>query len=71
MERKTEKIIKSGNRKVSKKRRHEAVPTKQEKKISRKNKEIKPKSARGRRKTSSEIRAEMLRELENSKLNNK
>lgn len=67
IERKSEKI----NRKVSKKRKHEAVPTKQERKISRKNKEIKPKSARGRKKTSSEIRAEMLRELENSKLNNK
>lgn len=67
IERKSEKI----NRKVSKKRKHEAVPTKKERKISRKNKEIKPKSARGRKKTSSEIRAEMLRELENSKLNNK
>ena len=66
MQKEREKAAKNANRKVAKKRKNEEV---HEEIVPKRN--IKAKSARGKRKTSSEIREEMLRQLNDSKLGNK
>ena len=70
---KIQKEMKNGNRKVTKKRKEEQIygmtniKSVQEN-VEKQDRIIKAKSARGRKKTSSEIREEMLRQLNNSKL---